>query len=86
MRFELTDKYIAEIKKQIQKGFNWVAKNGDIEDLGMVFTENEPKLVKDTWYAVEGKFCYHLCGGIFNDFIEFENSPIYLPSLVKEEE
>lgn len=78
---KLTEQQITAIKGRIAEGWNWVAT--DPSNLWVVcFTE---KPVKDdyTFYSSNGEEDSLANKDIF-DFVTYENSPIYLPDLISE--
>ena len=75
----LTERQITVIKGRIAEGWNWAAT--DLNNLWVVcFTE---KPVKDdyTFYSSNGEEDSLANKDIF-DFVTYENSPIYLPDLL----
>lgn len=80
---ELTEQQITAIKGRIAEGTPWAARDKDRKDVW--FFETKPT------YSAEGIFEPSEDGNIVSivntplyDFVTFENSPIYLPDLIKE--
>ena len=81
---ELTEQQITAIKGRIAEGTPWATKDKD-NDKQTWFFETKPT------YSAEGIFQPSEDGNIASivntplyDFVTFENSPIYLPDLIKE--
>jgi hypothetical protein len=78
---QLTDQQITSIKGRIAEGTPWAARNRK----GILFFyENKPKLSYDQiyFYSEEYKVLAQFKSDLY-DFITFENSPVYLPDLLK---
>ena len=83
-KITLTEQQITAIKGRIAEGTPWAAKDKD-NDKQTWFFETKPT------YSAEGIFQPSEDGNIASivntplyDFVTFENSPIYLPDLIKE--
>lgn len=74
---ELTEQQITAIKGRIAEGTLWAARDEDRE--GVWFYPKKP-----TRNLVDFEGDGNLINSRLYDFITFENSPIYLPDLIKE--
>lgn len=80
-KIKLTEQQITAIKGRIAEGWNWAVRDSD--NLWVVcFTE---KPIKDdyTFYSSNGEEDSLANEDIFN-FVTYENSPVYLPELISE--
>ena len=79
-KYNLTDQQITAIKGRIAEGTPWAAR----DKAGMSFVyEGKPYLSKDQkcfWSST----CGWACESNLYDFITYDNSPVYLPDLIKE--
>lgn len=88
-KITLTEQQITAIKGRIAEGTPWVARDKD-SDNTIYFFPNKPRTnsAKTFWHAIERKDLVFVTVGSnknnLYDFITFENSPIYLPDLIKE--
>lgn len=73
---ELTEQQITAIKGRIAEGTLWAARDEDREDVWFY-----PK--KPTRNLIDFEGDGNLINSRLYDFITFENSPIYLPDLIK---
>lgn len=77
---QLTEQQITAIKGRIAEGTPWAARG---KEGTLFFYENKPKLSYDqTYFYSEEKYRFPFESDLY-DFITFENSPVYLPDLLK---
>lgn len=81
---QLTEQQITAIKGRIAEGKPWAAR--DRRGALLYTYENKPKLSHDQTYFYSEEKCGSLAESDLYDFITFDNSPVYLPELVKESE
>lgn len=88
-KITLTEQQITAIKGRIAEGTPWAARDKDSENT-IYFFPNKPitNSAKTSWHAIERADIEFVTVGTnknnIYDFITFENSPIYLPDLIKE--
>ena len=82
-KINLTEHQITAIKGRIAEGTPWVAR----DQAGTLYAyENKPKLSQSqTYFYSKEKYGFPIESDLY-DFITFENSPVYLPDLIEEEE
>lgn len=76
---ELTEQQITAIKGRIAEGTPWTARDKDSNNIW--FYEKKPHR-NETCFGSDGNS--NSTNNPIYDFITFENSPIYLPDLIKE--
>lgn len=84
-KITLTEQQITAIKGRIAEGTPWVARDKDSEKVW--FYEGKPTECGGVGYNIVYGFSTTSLSGVLSgvyDFITFENSPIYLPDLIKE--
>lgn len=77
----LTEQQITVIKGRIAEGWNWVAT--DLNNLWVLCFTEKPINGDYTCYSSNGE-AYSLANKDIFDFVTFENSPVYLPELINE--
>lgn len=88
-KITLTEQQITAIKGRIAEGTPWVARDKD-SDNTIYFFPNKPRTnsAKTFWHAIERKDLVFVTVGSnknnLYDFITYDNSPVYLPDLIKE--
>lgn len=80
-KLKLTEQQITAIKGRIAEGWNWVARDSD--NFWVVCFTEKPIKDGDTFYSSNGEEDSLANKDIF-DFVTFENSPVYLPELINE--
>lgn len=78
---KLTERQITAIKGRIAEGWNWAVRDSD--NLWVVCFTEKPIKDNDTFYSSNGEEDSLANSEIF-DFVTYENSPIYLPDLISE--
>lgn len=84
-KITLTEQQITAIKGRIAEGTPWVARDKDSEKVW--FYKGKPTECGGVGYNIVYGFSTTSLSGVLSgvyDFITFENSPIYLPDLIKE--
>lgn len=82
---ELTEQQITAVKGRIAEGARWVYREFGIDNL-VFFVDKKPKR-GENYFITDKEWEYFRNGkSDFYNFVTFENSPIYLPDLLKENE
>ena len=82
-KLKLTEQQITVIKGRIAEGWNWVAT--DLNNLWVTCFTEKPIEDNYVFYSSNGEENSLINKDIF-DFVTYEDSPIYLPDLLKEVE
>lgn len=80
-KITLTEQQVTAIKGRIAEGTLWAARDKGSEKVW--FYDDKPTECGGVGYNIVDGFSTPSLSGVY-DFITFENSPIYLPDLIKE--